>query len=61
MTEEQANELAAQIREQFPHVDTLVMQAVDMRNAPRNWFVAVMRKEALVEGIVLHIHNWYEW
>jgi len=69
MTQEQANELAEEIREQFGHVDTHVVQSGDMRNAPSNWFIAVTRKEPqrvgsvlhIVEGLALHIHNRYEW
>ena len=61
MTETEANELAARIREHFPHVSTVVVQSADMRNAPRNWFIGVQRKESLAEGISLHIHNELEW
>lgn len=61
MTQEQAEKLASEISEQFSHVETLVVQASDMRNAPRNWFIAVKRKNGLVEGLALHIHNQLEW
>lgn len=53
--------MSALIKEQFPHVDTLVVQAVDMRNAPSNWFIAVERRNALVEKMALHIHNRQQW
>ncbi len=61
MTETEANELAARIREQFPHVNTAIVQAADMRNAPQNWFISVERKEALGQGLSLHIHHGLEW
>jgi hypothetical protein len=61
MTEEQAKELATSIEQQFPHVSTTVVQATDMRNAPRNWVIAVSRRGVEVGGITLVIHNALEW
>lgn len=60
MNLEQANELAARIRAQFPHVEAAVVQRADMRNAPRNWFISVERSGE-PEGAYLHIHNENEW
>lgn len=60
MDEQQANDLAARIREQFPHVSTVVVQSADMRNAPRNWLIGVQRRGEL-EGVSIHIHNENEW
>src|SRR5258708_11052393 len=61
MNEEKANDLAARIREQFPHVSTVVVQSENMRNAPNNWIIGVQRRESFVEGISIHIHNELEW
>lgn len=61
MSEQQANELAESIKQQFPHVETIVLQSVDMRNAPNNWFVGVQRRAPFDAGISLHIHNRQEW
>ncbi len=61
MNEEKANDLAARIREQFPHVSTVVVQSADMRNAPDNWLIGVQRRESFVEGISIHIHSELEW
>ena len=61
MDEQQANNLAGRIRAQFPHVSTVVVQSADMRNAPSNWLIGVQRRESLVEGISIHIHNEQEW
>ena len=61
MDEQQANDLAGRIREQFPHVSTVVVQSADRRSAPSNWLIGVQRKESLVDGISIHIHSELEW
>src|SRR5260221_3423974 len=61
MNEQKANGLAARIREQFPHVSTVVVQSADMRNSPNNWLVGVQRKESFVEGISIQVHSELQW
>ena len=61
MDEQQANDLAGRIREQFPHVSTVVVQSADMRNSPNNWLIGVQRRESFVDGISIHIYNELEW
>jgi len=61
MTQEQATRLSVQIVAQFPRVETAILQQTDTRNAPANWFIAVKRTNALVEGMSLFIHSQYEW
>lgn len=61
MDEQQANDLAARIRAQFPHVSTVVVQSADMRNAPSNWLIGVQRRESMFDGVSLHIHSELEW
>ena len=60
MTKLDAEQLAATIRQQFPHVNTLVLQSTDNRNSPRNWFIAIRRSSDLT-GPSLLIHSPYEW
>ena len=59
MTEQQANDLAARIKAQFPHVFVHAVPAIDTRNAPRHWFVAV--KRAPLDSPALIVHNEFEW
>ena len=61
MTQEDAQRLAAEITAQFPHAVVSVGQSADQRNAPRNWFVAVERKNALVNDMSLVLHSRFEW
>ena len=61
MDEQQANDLAGRIRAQFAHVSTVVLESADPRNAPRNWFIGVQRKESAFEGVSIHIHSETEW
>lgn len=60
MDEQQARDLAARIRAQFPHVSTLVLESADTRNAPHHWLIGVQRSGEL-EGVSIHIHNENEW
>ena len=65
MTEEQAEALEKQIKEQFPHVWTCVLESADRRNSPKNWFVAVRRGgDEIGNGerplIIRHEHEWRE-
>lgn len=57
---QQAEDLAASIRQQFPHVNTLVLPSVDTRNAPRHFFIAIRRGDDLT-GPSLLIHSSFEW
>jgi hypothetical protein len=63
MNEQQANDLATRIKEQFPHVWTCALESADKRNQPKNWFVAVRRGGHELgngeRGLILH-HE-YEW
>lgn len=59
MTEQEAEEVAAKIKTQVPLHYVFVMQSTDMRNAPRNYFVAI--KRGIDAKNTLFIHSRYEW
>jgi hypothetical protein len=61
MTKEQADILAEEISQQFSHVETLVLQSSDERNAPHNWFITVSRRGDDPEAASLFIHSRYQW
>lgn len=58
MREQEARQLSEQISQQFPHVETHVLESNDPRREPYNWFVTVER--ASVEAC-LYIHSRQEW
>jgi adenosyl cobinamide kinase/adenosyl cobinamide phosphate guanylyltransferase len=60
MEKEQAEQLASEMEQQFPHVATSVVQSADMRDAPHNSFIAAHRKDE-PGGIELHLHTGLEW
>ena len=61
MSEQQANELASRIKEDFPHVFTYALESMDTRNAPRHLFVAVRRSEVVDGERALILHHELEW
>jgi len=54
MLEEQANELAAKIQAQYPHVFVHALDSIDKRNAPFHFFVAVKRAPIADQALILH-------
>jgi len=59
MSEEQAKQLIATIQAQLPHHLVTMHQSADTRNAPRNWFVAVMASPEASEILIVNAE--YEW
>lgn len=61
MTKEQANALAALVRSHFGLAYVQVLELVDKRNAPQNWFVAVSRSWDDKSCIILYRElDWHE-
>ncbi len=59
MTKEQAEALAEQIRQQLPLHSVTVIDKIDKRNAPHNWFLAIARN--LEDKEALLISSEFEW
>ncbi len=57
--QQEAQELAAQIRTQLPLHHVLVMHSADRQQAPHDYFVAI--KRSVDDKNTLFIHSRYEW